>query len=261
MTEPAIILHGTPLSGHAHRVELLLLMLGLPYRFLDAPASVRKTPAFRALNPLEQIPVLQDGDLDACRQQRHPRLSREALRPGGRWLPQDAVTAAQVQRWLSIAAGEVRYGPATARMALQWGMAGDPVRAAAIAGRLLVFMDEHLQARRFLAADHPTIADLACYSYVAHAPEGAIPLDPYPARVRLDRPRRGAAWHSSPCRVRRFRSVAPAAWESTWTLTSRSISARSPGAARRAFGEQCCRASAPIRDFLPGPAPLASSRC
>ena len=63
MTEPAIILHGTPLSGHAHRVELLLLMLGLSYRIIDAPASVRKTPAFRALNPLEQIPVLQDGDL------------------------------------------------------------------------------------------------------------------------------------------------------------------------------------------------------
>jgi len=40
-------------------------------------------------------------------------------------------------------------------------------------------MDEHLSGRRFLAADHATIADLACYSYVAHAPEGGIALDGY----------------------------------------------------------------------------------
>jgi glutathione S-transferase len=33
----------------------------------------------------------------------------------------------------------------------------------------------------FLAADHPTIADLACYSYVAAAPEGGISLEPFPA--------------------------------------------------------------------------------
>ena len=35
--------------------------------------------------------------------------------------------------------------------------------------------------REWLAAEHPTIADVACYSYVAHAPEGGIMLEPYPA--------------------------------------------------------------------------------
>jgi glutathione S-transferase len=42
-------------------------------------------------------------------------------------------------------------------------------------------MDAHLSGGGFLAADHATLADLACYSYVAHAPEGRISLDPYPA--------------------------------------------------------------------------------
>jgi glutathione S-transferase len=42
-------------------------------------------------------------------------------------------------------------------------------------------MDEHLKDRAFLAADHVTIADLACYSYVAHAPDGGVDLEPYPA--------------------------------------------------------------------------------
>jgi glutathione S-transferase len=60
---PAIALHGTALSGHTHRVENLLLMLGVPYRFVNAPAEVRRSPVFRALNPFGQIPVLQDGEL------------------------------------------------------------------------------------------------------------------------------------------------------------------------------------------------------
>lgn len=66
-------------------------------------------------------------------------------------------------------------------MALQWNMPEDPVVGTRIAGRILSFMNAHLSHRRWLAADHVTIADLACYSYVAHAPEGGIALDPYEA--------------------------------------------------------------------------------
>lgn len=96
-------------------------------------------------------------------------------------IPQEPVAAAQMQRWLSIAAGEVMHGPAVARMIAQFGFADDPARAERIAARLLAFMEQHLASRSFLAAEHPTLADLACYSYVAHAPEGGIALDPYPA--------------------------------------------------------------------------------
>ncbi len=68
-----------------------------------------------------------------------------------------------------------------ARMIAQFKYEDDPVRAERVAARLLPFMEEHLTGRSFLATEHPTLADLACYSYVAHAPEGGIPLDPYPA--------------------------------------------------------------------------------
>ena len=175
-----LVLYGTALSGHTHRVELLLLMLGLPYRTVNAPADVRRSDAFTRLNPLGQIPVLQDGDLTLSDSNAILVYLARRYAKGSFWLPDDPVGAAQVQRWLSIAAGEVRYGPATARMALQWGMPGDPVRAAEIAGGLFRFMDDHLATRAFLAADHPTIADLACYSYVAHAPEGGVSLAAYP---------------------------------------------------------------------------------
>ncbi|MBV8915741.1 MAG: glutathione S-transferase family protein, partial [Acetobacteraceae bacterium] len=53
--------------------------------------------------------------------------------------------------------------------------------AKAVAARLLAFMEQHLAERAFLAAAHPTIADLACYSYVAAAPEGDVALESYPS--------------------------------------------------------------------------------
>jgi glutathione S-transferase len=71
------------------------------------------------------------------------------------------------------------YGPAIARMITQWNFPSELARAKKIAGVLLRFMDEHLKSRSFLAAEHATIADLACYSYIAHAPEGGVPLGDY----------------------------------------------------------------------------------
>lgn len=181
MPQPDITLHGTPLSGHAHRVELLLLALGLDYRYAAAPAEVRRSEAFRALNPLGQIPVLQDGDLTLADSNAIMVYLVRRYAPGSDWLPADAVAASQVQRWLSIAAGEVMHGPSIARLVTQFGLKDYPERAEAIAARLFAFMENHLAGRAYLAAEHPTLADLACYSYVAHAPEGGIPLEPYPA--------------------------------------------------------------------------------
>lgn len=181
MTQAKITLHGTPLSGHTHRVELLLRALGLTFEVVPAPAEVRRSEAFRKLNPLGQIPVLQDGDLILADSNAILVYLAKRYAPESDWIPQEPVAAAQMQRWLSIAAGEVMHGPALARMIAQFGFPDDPARAERIAARLLAFMEEHLAGRSFLAAEHPTLADLACYSYVAHAPEGGIPLDPYPA--------------------------------------------------------------------------------
>ncbi len=180
----AITLHGTKLSGHAHRVELLLRMLRLPYAYRIAPAAVRIEPGFLTLNPLGQIPVLEDGSLVIADSNAILVYLAKRYDTDGRWMPDEPSAAAAVQRWLSIAAGELAHGPAAARSLALWNTphGADPVRARAIAGRLLAFMDGHLAApRAFLAVDHPTVADLACYSYVAHVPEGGIPLDPYPA--------------------------------------------------------------------------------
>lgn len=176
-----LVLHGVKLSGHVHRVELLLRMLGLPYEFVDAAAGVRAGAEFRKLNPLGQIPVLQDGELVLSDSIAIMVYLCKRYAPGNGLLPDDAAGAAAVQRWFALAAGEVTYGPANARAAALWNAPYDTRFAHAIARRLLAFMEQHLGERNFLAVQHATLADLACYAYVAHAPEGGVSLDAYPA--------------------------------------------------------------------------------
>jgi glutathione S-transferase len=181
MSEPAITLHGLRLSGHVHRVVLLLRALSIPYRFVDAPTEVRRTAEFLALNPLGQIPVLQDGALVLADSNAILVYLAKRYAPGSAWLPEEPVAASQVQRWLSIAAGELMHGPATARAITLWGVPGEHARSVAIATRLFRFMEAHLADREYLAAGQATLADLACYTYTAHAPEGGLSLSPYPA--------------------------------------------------------------------------------
>lgn len=175
-----ITLYGAPLSGHAHRVEALLRLLNLRYTYSVVDAETRKGAAFLSLNPLGQIPVLiDDGQVIADSAAILVYLAKR-YDDARRWLPEDPVGAANVQRWLALAAGELRFGPATARAIRLWGRPGDLAAAQQVGQRLLQFMDRHLDGRRWLAAKWPTIADLACYAYVARAPEGGISLEPYP---------------------------------------------------------------------------------
>jgi glutathione S-transferase len=174
-------LHGTSLSGHTHRVQLFLHLLDLPYAYADSPAGVRATPAFRALNPLGQIPVLQEDDVVLADSNAILVYLAKRHAAGSGWLPEDPVGAARVQRWLSLAAGEIAYGPAAARVNARFYDTGvPPALAQALAARALGLMDGELAARDWLAGEAPTIADVACYAYVAHAPEGGIALDAYP---------------------------------------------------------------------------------
>ncbi|WP_410015317.1 glutathione S-transferase [Sodalis sp. C49] len=178
---PTLQLYATPHSGHCHRVALLLGMLNLTYDVIDAPAALRRTADFQRLNPVGQIPVLIDGDKILTDSNAIMVYLVKRYAPGSHWLPEEALAAAQVQVWLSRAAGEVRYGPGSSRMVVQFAAPEDYPAALAISGRFLPQMERHLAKRAFLATDQPTIGDLACYSYVAAAPEGGISLAPYPA--------------------------------------------------------------------------------
>ena len=177
-----IKLHRFPLSGHSHRVELFLSLLGLDAEIItvDLANGAHKTPAFLQLNRFGQVPVLEDGDITLS--DSNAIISYLASRYDGarRWLPVDGLAAAQVQRYLSIAAGLLAFGPATARLATVFGAAVDTEKATAMAHDLLAVLDAELDGRDWLVGERPTLADVANYTYIAHAPEGNVALDAYP---------------------------------------------------------------------------------
>jgi len=176
-----IRLHGFALSGHSHRVELFLSLLDLPYEFIqvDLPNKAQKEASFLARNPRGQVPVIEDGDVTLY--DSTAILVYLAKRYGDSgWLPQEAVDAARVQQFLSLASGEILEGPGKARLVKVFNAPHDYALATQKAVALLQLLEEHLASgRSFLVGTHPTIADIACYSYVAHAPEGGVSLAPY----------------------------------------------------------------------------------
>ena len=145
---------------------------------VDLMKGAHKTPDFLKLNRFGQVPVLDDGgvivaDSNAILVYIATKLGRND------WLPEAPLAAAAVQRWLSVAAGEIAYGPAAARLITLFSA---PLRAEEViarAHRLLAVVDAELAGRDFIAADQPTIADVALYSYVARAPEGNVDLAAY----------------------------------------------------------------------------------
>jgi glutathione S-transferase len=174
-------LYAHDLSGHSHRVRLFASLTGIPVELInvDLANGEHKKPKFLAINPFAQVPVLEDdGVIVADSSAIMVYLAKKFGKTD--WLPEDAAGAARVQRWLSVAAGQIAFGPAAARLITVFGsksFKADEVIARAHA--VLTLIDAELQDRDFIAADRPTVADVALYSYIARAPEGNVDLSAY----------------------------------------------------------------------------------
>lgn len=170
-----------PLSGHAHRARLFLSLLGIPHelQYVDLAKREHKSDAFLAINPFGQVPVLDDDGTLIC--DSNAILVYLAKKTGRTdWLPEDPAGAAAVQRWLSVAAGQIAHGPAQARLINVFKAPYRPEEVIPRSHAILTLIEGALDGREWIAADRPTIADVALYSYVERAPEGDVDLHPYP---------------------------------------------------------------------------------
>jgi glutathione S-transferase len=174
-------LHYHPLSGHSHRARLFLSLIGADYEAVevDLGKGAHKTPEFLKLNRFGKVPVLDDdGTIVADSNAILVYLAKKFGQ--AEWLPEAPQAAAAVQRWLSVAAGEIAYGPAAARLITVFGAPYNADEVIARAHAVLKVIDGELAVGDWIAASHPTIADLALYGYVARAPEGNVDLTGYP---------------------------------------------------------------------------------
>ena len=177
-----ITLYGHEMSGNSYKVRLLLELLNLEYEWVkvDLMQGEHKSPEYLALNPFGQVPLLVDGDIKLADAQ--AILVYLARQYGGdTWLPLDPLSLAQVVRWLSTTAGEIRQGPENARLYHLFGASSINIeRAYQKSEYILTQLNHHLSTRTWLEFEYPTIADIAVFPYVALAGDGKIDLNPYP---------------------------------------------------------------------------------
>lgn len=174
-------LYDVALSGNCHKVRLMLALLGLEHEIVpvNLQQSEQKSAPFLKLNPLGQVPVLKDGEVVVRDAQ--AILVYLARRYGGEdWLPLEAESMSKVVQWLSTAANEIQHSLAAARLYFLFNANIDLELAQKRGHGILQIIDEHLAGRHWLECDRPTIADVACFPYVALAADGKVSLEAYP---------------------------------------------------------------------------------
>jgi glutathione S-transferase len=174
-------------SGNCYKVRLLLSLLELKYEkvSVNANAGENETPAFLNLNPRGQLPVLDDNgrvlwDSTAI------LVYLASAFGDGVWLPSDHYELAAVMQWLALEQNEGRYGLARARAITlgnptQFARTGNLRESRNLASTALEVLESRLSVEPWLAGPRATIADIACYPYVALAHEAEISLALYPA--------------------------------------------------------------------------------
>ena len=177
-------LHCFAESGNAYKAALTLTLVYEAWEpvFVDFFKGATRTPEFRALNIMGEVPVLEDGDTILTQSGViQDYISSKTGKLGGR----SAAERRDVLRWMffdnhkvSGVAGPLRFNmnflpedkrnaDVNAFMAMRLGSA-------------LKILETQLAGRDWLASDEITIADIACSGYLFYTEDFTFDRTQYP---------------------------------------------------------------------------------
>lgn len=177
------------LSGNCYKIRLLASFLNLKFDTVAVdfyPGREHRSPTFREINPLGQIPVLEDGGLLLRDAQAILVYLANRYDASRQWWPaSDPEKVGLVQQWLSFA-DQITATASAARLHDMLGYDLDVDAARSGARRLFRVLDDHLTeqefvGRKWIVGEMPTIADIACFPYTALAADGGVELTPFKA--------------------------------------------------------------------------------
>lgn len=178
------------LSPSCYKVRLMAALIGvrLDLQPVDFhPGREHKGDALLAINPAGSIPILEDGSLVLT--ESSAMLTYLATTHAPDWLGLDTPEmSAKVQQWLAFS-HRLTASLGGVRLVEMLHFTGDlaalqTAGVAALRELEAALFEQRQFGRIFLAGDRVTIADIACFPYVALAPDGSVSLDPYP-HIRL----------------------------------------------------------------------------
>jgi glutathione S-transferase len=157
-------------SGNAYKCALALTLAGMDWRaeHVDFFNGGTRTPAFRAINPMGEVPVLVDGGLTLT--QSGVILQHIAAR-SGQLAGATAADALEIQRWLFWDNHKLSTVIGTTRFLMNF-VPEDKRPAGVIPfmqGRLKAaysILNDHLATRDWIVGTAPTIADLSLCGYL-----------------------------------------------------------------------------------------------
>lgn len=185
-----ITLYDYELSGNCYKLRLFLSLLGLEYRKVGVeffPGREHKGDAFLAINPLGQLPVIDDDGFVLRDAQAILTYLATQYDLSGSWYPtSEAKRLGEINMWLAF--GDALSGTASAARlheVMRYPIDAEKARAAAhIQFQILdeqLWFSEQFEHGWVCSGGHPTIADIACFPYVMLADEADISLIGYPA--------------------------------------------------------------------------------
>lgn len=191
-----IKLYDYELSVNCYKQRLLLNLLGLDYESITVdffPGMEHKGEAFRRINPLGHIPVLDDDGYILRDANAILIYLATKYDDSQRWYPvSDPELLGEVAQWIQFSEGTTNTASA-ARLHDNLGYAFDIEAIRAGAHDLFRVLDEHLWFAEqrgqdwVCSAAHPTLADLVIFPDVALSEEGGISRLDYPALRRWER--------------------------------------------------------------------------
>ncbi|MEX0280380.1 MAG: glutathione S-transferase family protein, partial [Arenibacterium sp.] len=150
------------------------------------PGFEHRSEQMLALNPAGTLPVLTSGDMVLTETQAMLVWIAAEFDEAGEWLPtHDALLLAEVTEWLGFS-GRLTQSAGLARLhsMLDWPCDGPAAKKAALNDLRAIELrlnDQVLAGRTWLVGDRPTVADIACFPYVALSPDAGLDHDGFPA--------------------------------------------------------------------------------
>ncbi|PZX47160.1 glutathione S-transferase [Roseinatronobacter thiooxidans] len=179
-------------SGNAYKAALTLELAGVAWQpvWVDFFGGATRSPEFRALNPMGEVPVLEDEGLVLTQS---AVIQLHCAERTGRFLGERAQERQEVLRWLfwdnhklSALAGSTRF----LMNFLPEHKRPDAVIAfqQARLGASYKVLDQHLGARDWIVGAAPSLADFACCGYLFYPEPFGFNRAEWPAIDRwLDR--------------------------------------------------------------------------
>ncbi|SEO62437.1 glutathione S-transferase [Luteibacter sp. UNC138MFCol5.1] len=176
--------YGLRSSGNCYKLQLLLDMLGRPYRWVDTDSTrgATRTAEFLALNPNGKVPLLV---LDDGRRLAESNAILCYLAEGTPYLPTTSWDRARTLQWMFFEQYSHEPCIAVARFICRW-LPEDHERRAELprlrerGAHALDVMEEHLSREPFFSGGGFGVADIALFAYTHCAADGGFDLSRWP---------------------------------------------------------------------------------